>query len=176
MSFGGAENYLDSGEIEVLRSGSNVWVKAYNGTGSAIDNGKVKRIYIEAVTAATPDCARYTIAAPQTAATLDQRICVVETVSWARAQSPTARTGSFASRASARPTATPQRRRTRVSKSSTRPTVSSMSVSRTPVTFRPTRSLLRSMRPRWTPSPRSSCLAVKPQPRPHSLTFKGDDP
>jgi len=78
MSFGGAENYLDSGEIEVLRSGSNVWVKAYNGTGSAIDNGKVKRIYIEAVTAATPDCARYTIAAPQTAATLDQRICVVD--------------------------------------------------------------------------------------------------
>lgn len=78
MSFGGAENYLGSGDIEVLRSGANVWVKAYNGTGSAIVNGKVKRIYVEVDTAATPDCARFTIVAPQTAATLDQRICVVD--------------------------------------------------------------------------------------------------
>lgn len=78
MSFGSAENYQGSGEIEVLRSGANTWVKAYNGTGSAILNGKVKRIYVEVDTGADPDCARYTIVAPQTAATADQRICVVD--------------------------------------------------------------------------------------------------
>lgn len=76
MSFGSVENYQGSGELEVLESGRNVWVKAYS--ASAINNGKVCALIIAADTAADPDCARYQVAAVQTTTDATQIIGVVD--------------------------------------------------------------------------------------------------
>lgn len=76
MSFGSAENYQDSGDIEVLESGRNVWVKVYS--ASAINNGKVVALKVAANTTPTPDCAQYVIQAVQTTTDATQIIGVVD--------------------------------------------------------------------------------------------------
>ena len=76
MSFGSVENYQDSGELEVLESGMGQWIKVYS--ASAIVNGKACAIIVEAVTAATPDCSRYAVAAVQETTARTAMIGVVD--------------------------------------------------------------------------------------------------
>ncbi len=78
MSFGSIANYQGSGEIEKLVRGKSVYVKAY--AASAINNGKVCRLYFVADTAPTPDCAQLKIAAVLENAAAAEFIGVVDNV------------------------------------------------------------------------------------------------